>query len=275
MSDDAWRQAAVAAGFDRAADAYENLGVAFFGPPARDLVARAALRPGERVLDLGTGRGAVLFPAAEAVGPTGRVVGIDIAPQMAELTDAEAKARGLAQASAVAGDAAQPPFPDGSFDAVLAALVLFFLADPAAAVRAYARLLAPTGRLGITTFAAMDPVHEAGMRAIAQFAAGPNPDRSARQGPFGSADGIAELLSANGFAAPTIDEASYESRFSDPDHWIAWVWSHGGRITLERVPPERRDEAVAAGKAAFEAARTSAGDYAIHTTFRFTIARPA
>jgi hypothetical protein len=53
------------------------------------------------------------------------------------------------------------------------------------------------------------------------------------------------------------------------------VWSHGGRYALERVPAHRLDEAIAAAKMAFEAARTSAGDYAIQTQIRFTIARLA
>jgi ubiquinone/menaquinone biosynthesis C-methylase UbiE len=275
MTDPEQVKVAVTRGFDRGAEVYDQVGVAFFGPPARDLVARAQLRPGERVLDLGTGRGAVLFPAADAVGPSGRVVGVDLAPRMAQLTAAEIEARGLTQASTLCGDAERPEFPDGSFDAVLAALALFFLADPAQAVRRYAKLLLPAGRLGFTTFAAMDSVHEAGMRAIAAFAHGPSPDRSTRQGPFGSPESIATLLTSNGFATPTIDEATYESRFTDADHWIAWLWSHGGRITLERVPESLRDEAIEAGKAAFAAARTPDGDYAIRTSIRFTIARPA
>ena len=276
MSDTERAKSFVVGGFDRGADVYEQVGVDFFGSPGRDLVARAQLRPGERVLDLGTGRGAVLFPAAQAVGLTGRVVGIDLAPRMVDLTDAEAQARGLAQVSVMVGDAEQPDFAPGSFDAVLAAALVFFLQDPGAALLRYAQVLAPDGRLGFTTFAAMDPAHEAGMRAIAAHATGKSVDRSARQGPFTTADSIAALLTENGYVPALIDEQTYESRFTDPDHWTAWIASHGGRLALERVPPEDLDTALADGKAAFEGlARTEAGDYAIHTTFRFTIARPA
>jgi ubiquinone/menaquinone biosynthesis C-methylase UbiE len=274
MTDPERAKQVVVGAFDRGAETYEQVGVEFFGPPGRDLVARSRLAAGERVLDLGTGRGAVLFPAAEAVGPHGRVVGLDLAPRMVELTAAEAKARGLQQVSTVVGDAEHPDFAAGSFDAVLAALVLFFLVDPGAALRRYADLIAPGGRLAFTTFAAMDPVHDAGMRAIAQFATGSSVDRSARQGPFSTPDSISALLTENGYATPEIDEQAYESRFDDPDHWIAWISSHGGRLALERVPPEHLDEALAAGRAAFEAARTDRGDYAIRTTFRFTVAQP-
>jgi ubiquinone/menaquinone biosynthesis C-methylase UbiE len=265
----------IAGVFDRSAETYDQVGVDFFTPPAHDLVAQAALREGERVLDVGTGRGAVVFAAASAVGASGHVVGIDLSAKMAELAQAEVGARGLANVTVAQGDAERPDFADGSFDAVLASLVMFFLPEPAVAVRRYAALLAPGGRFGFTTFGAQDPNFDAAMRAVSTFVPGGMPPRDERQGPFGSREGITQLVTANGFARPEIDEMTYESRFTDPDHWLAWVWSHGGRYALERVPADRFDEAIAAAKIAFEAARTSVGDYAIHTQIRFAVARLA
>lgn len=265
----------IAAVFDRGAETYDQVGVDFFTPAARDLVARAGLRAGERVLDLGTGRGAVLFAAAEAVGPSGRAVGIDVAGRMAELTQAEAAARGFGNVTVAQGDAERPDFPDASFDAVLAGLVIFFLPDPDAALTRYAALLAPGGRLAFTTFGKSDDHHDAAMKAIGSFVPDTSPERRMRQGPFANRESIAEILARHGFSEPSIDEVTYESRFADPDHFMSWLWSHGGRYTLERVPADRLDEATAAAKAAFEPARTPSGDYAIQTGIRFTIARPA
>ncbi|HKC27243.1 MAG TPA: methyltransferase domain-containing protein [Jatrophihabitans sp.] len=269
------RKRSIAGVFDRGAGTYDQVGVDFFAPAARDVVARAALRPGERVLDIGTGRGAVLFAAADAVGAQGRAVGIDISSRMAELTQAEAAARGLENVTAMQGDAEQPEFADGSFDAVLAGLAIFFLPDPAAALRRYAALLKPGGRVAFSTFGDPDANFEAAMRAIGRHVRDNMPNRDERQGPFGSPAGIRQIVTANGFAEPVIDEVSYESRFADTDHWMSWVWSHGGRWTLERVPQESLDEATQAAKAAFEAARTPEGDYAIRTELRFTVARRA
>jgi ubiquinone/menaquinone biosynthesis C-methylase UbiE len=261
--------------FDRGAREYDQLGVDFFTPPGQQLVAQAKVRAGERVLDVGCGRGAVLFAAAAAVGPDGRVVGIDLSPNMVDLTAADAAARGLSHVSVVQGDAEQPDFAPHSFDAVLSGLVIFFLPDPEGALRAYARLLAPRGRLGFTTFAAQDPVFDSAMRAAGSFVPHALPPRGERQGPFASVDGIRGILDMAGFSHVDVQERSYESRFTDADHWLAWVWSHGGRATLERVPPETLPEAVAAAKAEFAAARTPRGDYALHTTIRFTTARPS
>ena len=268
------RKQAIAATFDRGAAEYDQVGE-FFTPIGRDLVALAGVATGERVLDVGCGRGAVLFAAADAVGSGGRVVGIDLAERMVTLSAAEARVRGLEHVSVAVGDAERPDFPAASFDAVLAALVLFFLPDPLAALRTYVPLLAPGGRLGFATFAGIDPNFEAAMRALASFVPGGLPSRSDRQGPFSSADGIGQMLATTGYGPPAISERTYETRFTSADEWLAWAWSHGGRVTLERVPTDRLDEATAAAKEAFEGARTSAGDYAIRTSIRFTVASPA
>jgi ubiquinone/menaquinone biosynthesis C-methylase UbiE len=175
------RKRAIADVFGRGAESYDQVGVDFFTPAARDLVARARVRPGERVLDVGTGRGAVLFAAAEAVGASGRAVGTDLSTRMAELTQADARARGLDHVTAVPGDAERPEFPDGSFDVVLAGLVIHFLPAPATALGRYAALLAPRGRLGFTTFGAQDPNFDAAMRAIGGFVPGGMPPRADRR----------------------------------------------------------------------------------------------
>ena len=224
---------------------------------------------------MGCGRGAVLFAAADAVRRDGRVVGIDLSPRMAELTSADAAARGLTQVSVVQGDAERPDFA-------------------ARLIRRGARrigdLLPARRRGGAAGVCGACSPRAAGSgsprslrmtRCSTRPCARPDrsypdalPDRGDRQGPFGSVTGITEVLGATGFADVRIDERIYESRFTDADHWLAWVWSHGGRATLERVPPGKLADAVAAAKTEFAAARTPRGDYALHTTIRFTTARP-
>lgn len=271
MSDS--RKQATANVFDRAAGTYDQLGVDFFTPMGHDLVARAGVRAGERVLDLGAGRGAVTFAAADAVGAEGDVHAIDIAPTMVELLRADAQERGLANVRVSIGDAEAPDVEAASVDAILAGLALFFLADPASALRRYGALLRPGGRLGFTTFADNDPHFEAAMKEIGRYLPDAMPPRDERQGPFGTPEAIDALLADAGFVVTHSEVIAYESRFSSTDHWLAWAWSHGGRYVLERVPAADLPQATEAARAAFEEARTADGDYAITTLIRFTLAR--
>lgn len=254
--------------FDRSAPTYDTNSGDFFGPAGRDLVALAGVGPGERVLDLGCGRGAVLFAAAEAVGDRGRVIGIDLAARMVELTAAQAG--GLAHVEVRQGDAGNPEV-DGDFDAVLASFVLFFLPDLTSALANYRELLRDGGRLAFTTFGEADPPFEAAMEAIGSHIPDRGPARVDRQGPLGSVDGIASVLTQAGFRDVRTEERFYETGFDNFDEWTAWVWSHGGRATLERVPAESLPAAYADARAALAPAY-SGEHIAMRTGVRLTVA---
>src|SRR6266576_6371116 len=113
---------------------YDRVGVDYFEIFGRQLVATAHLAPGERVLDIGCGRGAVLFPAADAVGAQGQVTGIDLSPGMVQATASEVEHRGLNHVDVHVMDAQGPTLPTASYDVVLAGLAIFFLPDPVVAL---------------------------------------------------------------------------------------------------------------------------------------------
>jgi ubiquinone/menaquinone biosynthesis C-methylase UbiE len=231
------RKQGVAALFDRASETYDAVGVEFFGRFGRRLVELAGVRPGERVLDAGCGRGAVTFAAASAVGPTGSVVAIDLAPGMVERTAADA--RDLPNVEVRVGDA-EAPEVDGPFDAVLSSLVIFFLPDPVAAVRAYRALLRDGGRLGLTTFPRQPEDEWAAVGKVMDRFMPPQAGPPAA-GPLSSPQALAETLRANGFADATMRTEPFDTAFRDLDHWWSWAWSHGQRFVLERIPPEDLD----------------------------------
>jgi SAM-dependent methyltransferase len=112
--------------------------------PTRLLLQAAGLRPGMRVLDLGTGLGHVARLVGEIVGPGGTVVGLDQSDDMLNVARERTRAAGAGHVSFTRGDAAV--WRDASpFDAVTARLLLFHAADPAAIVRHHLANLRPGG----------------------------------------------------------------------------------------------------------------------------------
>ncbi|GIJ23739.1 class I SAM-dependent methyltransferase [Micromonospora lutea] len=260
--------------FEEAAPSYDRTGVSFFGPFGAELVRQADLRPGERVLDVGCGRGAVLFPAAHAVGPTGHVTGIDLAPAMIALTAEDVARAGLDHVDVRVDDAQQPDFPPRSFDAVLAGLVVFLLPEPQQALRAYARLVRPSGRVVISTFGVQDPAFVAATDALAAHLPTEEPRPTRPAGPFADEQAITATMTGAGLAVTSIVEHRVESRFDDADHWMRWMWSHGARALLRHLPTDRLPAATADAAAALEAARVPGGGLRLTTEIRITVAVP-
>ena len=147
--------------FDTVADDYDQSGVAFFAPIAGRLVELLDPRPGERVVDVGCGRGAVTLPLARAVGQDGSVTALDVSPAMVAHTRAAAGAAGLDRVSVELGDATALRLPERSFDVLASSLVLFFLPRPAESLPGWLRLLRPGGRAGLTTFGTQDDTWQA------------------------------------------------------------------------------------------------------------------
>ncbi len=125
---------------------YERYFVPAIGAPlATDLGDAAALRPGERVLDVACGTGVVARLAAERVGATGTVAGIDINPGM--LAVARSVTPGGTPIEWYESSVEELPLPDESFDVVLCSLGTQFFPGRLAALREVRRILAPGGRL--------------------------------------------------------------------------------------------------------------------------------
>ena len=107
-----------------------------------------SLRPGMRVLDLGCGPGSITVGIAEAIAP-GEVVGVDLQSEQVEQARALGVARGVMNARFEVADVYRLPFPDGSFDAAFAHVVLMHLREPVRALAEMRRVLRPGGFAGV------------------------------------------------------------------------------------------------------------------------------
>jgi SAM-dependent methyltransferase len=118
--------------------------------------AVAELRPGETVLDLGSGGGIDVLLSAQRVGPGGRAIGLDMTDEMLELARRNAAAAGATNVDFVKGTIEAIPLPDASVDVVISNCVVNLSADKAAVLAGIARVLRPGGRIGISDVVADD-----------------------------------------------------------------------------------------------------------------------
>lgn len=208
-----------------AAAHYQRYFVPAIGAPAAEpLLAAAALRPGDRVLDVACGTGVVARLAAPLVGDGGAVAAIDLAPDMIDVARAEPRPAGPPIAWHVA-DAAALPFGDATHDAVLCPLGLMFMADRAAAVAEMHRVLARGGRVVVSMPGPIQPVFAVLERALVDHL-------GADAGIFVRAvfsmpdpDDAATLLRGPGFADVTADVVTVRLRLPAPADFL-WQYVH-------------------------------------------------
>ena len=112
--------------------------------------AVAELRPGEVVIDLGSGAGADVLISAQRVGPTGFVIGIDMTDEMLEMARRNAADAGISNARFVKGYIEELPLPDASVDVAMSNCVINLAADKSKVLAEAARVLRPGGRLAIS-----------------------------------------------------------------------------------------------------------------------------
>lgn len=263
----------VAALFDLLSSTYDTTGVAFFQPIADRLVHELALQPGERVLDVGCGAGAVTVPAAQAVGAAGSVVGVDIAPGMVQRCAASAAAQGLAQVEVSVGDATAPPV-QGPFDVVASSLVLFFLSDPAAALRSWHALLRPGGRVGVVTFGPQDAWWEELDAVFRPYLPPAMLDARTigQDGPFESDAGMERLATGAGFAGARTVAWELPVRFASPEHYLEWTMTTGQRGMWMRVPEAELPSVRARLTAMLVEHADDDGSVPLHQGVRITLA---
>ncbi len=245
--------------FEEAADVYDQSGVEFFRPIGRRLVERAGLAPGESVLDVACGRGAVLFPAAEAVGADGRVVGIDMAESMLGHAARAAQQQGLRHVETAVMDGRRPEFPPAEFDAVLSSCGAVIWISGADDLRPYRQLLRPGGRLGLSvpSFTGLDqgvplvPAEIADLikpemsRIIEQMdsaAGSSNPFLDSGDMWLSDEAKIRSGLLEAGFAEVDVRQEELPIVFESGRQWVRWTMSHGMRAMWKAMPEQRAEE---------------------------------
>lgn len=206
-----------------------------FEPLGHPAMEALGLRPGDSVMDIGCGAGATLLQLAGRVGPTGQVLGVDIAPEV--LAIARRRARPLPQVQVIQADAQDLPVPTASVDAVFSRFGVMAFADPVAAFAGFHRVLKPSGKLA---FVCWRTLAENEIDRLPLTAAGLDlpPDDT----PFSLADAevIHATLAAAGFGDIAVDAHDEAVSCGDLDATVAVLLRVGAVGRLVREAPALR-----------------------------------
>ena len=179
-----------------------------------DPIAIAGLEPGQTVLDLGSGGGIDCFLAAERVGPTGHVIGVDMTPAMLEKANRNKEKLGVQHVEFRQGQIEALPVDDASVDVIISNCVINLSPDKTAVFQEAFRVLKPGGRLAVSD-----------MVTRGQFTAQERADMSAWAGCITGAEDVADMaawMRAAGFAQVSIQKKG------DDTLELASVESHVG-----------------------------------------------
>jgi ubiquinone/menaquinone biosynthesis C-methylase UbiE len=229
--------------YNAAADFFDASPLSFWDYFGRRTIELASLPIGSRVLDVCCGSGASALPTAEVVGPTGKVIGVDLANQLLELARTKAVQRRLGNIEFEVGDMLSLRFPTASFDAVVCVFGIFFVPDMAKAVSELWSRVRPGGKLVVTTWGPnfCKPANDAFWCSIKSV----RPDLYKGFNPWDRIDAPASLRKVFDEAAVASPKIIAENRLhpiNSAEDWWTIVLGSGYRGTIEQLDLAERQK---------------------------------
>jgi SAM-dependent methyltransferase len=174
--------------------------------------ALAGLRAGETVLDLGAGAGIDCFLASKKVGRRGRVIGVDMTPEMIERARKNARTSGLANVEFRLGEIENLPVADGAVDVIISNCVVNLSTDKPRVFREAFRVLKPGGRMMVSDLALLKPLPAAVRKSVELYV-------SCVAGALLKEDYLAVIRGAGFEGVEVVSEKAYplDLVFDDPD----------------------------------------------------------
>ncbi len=236
--------------YDSAADYFDHGALGFWARYGVKTVEKLSLRPGYRVLDVGSGSGASAIPAAHIVGTEGKVIAVDLSAKLLRLAENKAEEFHLSNIEFKLGDMSRLEYPDESFDAVICVFAIFFIPDMEKQLSELWRMVKPGGQLAITTWGPdfFEPVY----RKWKDILQGIRPDLYTEFNPWdriSDIESLRQLMIDGGTANVEVVAETGEQSLSSPEDWwtvalgpgLRWVIDQLNEDELQRVKSENLD----------------------------------
>lgn len=228
--------------YSLAADYFDAEALAFWNRYGRRTVERMALPRRARVLDVCCGTGASALPAAQSVGPEGRVIAVDLAEELLKLGRMKAHAAAMTNIEFRRDDMTDLGFPDHHFNAVVCVFGIFFVPDMEAEVAELWRMVQRGGQLAITTWGPdiFAPAYEIWLGAVRRV----RPDLHTAFNPWDritTPEAVRKLFGDAG--VPQVDvvaEEGHQALATPADFWTIALGS-GLRWTIEQMGADVAD----------------------------------
>jgi ubiquinone/menaquinone biosynthesis C-methylase UbiE len=233
--------------FGRASTGFGEMECSHFNYFGEKLVEFAQLKQNERVLDVATGKAAVLSAAAQKLGPQSQIVGIDLSEKMLE----EAKKKLPAWVELKQMNAEHLEFPDHTFDVVFCACAIYFFSNVQTVLSEFKRVLKPGGRLLMSSFGNRPSLNHWTYLRAQQLGA----MREMRIKRFDSIESLIEQFELANLTHIQTRKEPHVITFENGDLWWNSLWTHGMRALLEQLSPQSlealRQESFAQAKELF------------------------
>lgn len=227
--------------FDEVCGKYDSPATRFFPFCADQLVGFVKPVPGSRVLDVATGTGMVAVAMAQAIGPTGRVTGIDMSTGMLDKAQVNIRKMALTNIDLHEMDAEKLDFKSSYFHSVVCSYGLFFIPDMQAALQDWVRVVRPGGKVAFTCFeaTAFQPMLNHFVDQLKQFGV------ELPEGPFGSqriesTDHCHSLLADAGLENTVVANKQLGYHLRDQQEWWDIVNNTAMRALYLQVPAASR-----------------------------------
>jgi SAM-dependent methyltransferase len=248
---------------DWGAGNYERV-AAELEPAARAVVDRAALRPGEQVIDLACGTGnAALIAAARGA----RVVGVDAAPRLLAVARERARANGI-EIDFRHGDLLGLPVADGAAEVVISVFGVIFAVDPAQALAEVRRIVTPRGRVLLSAWVPAGPIN-AMLGAMGRVLSRVTQSSPPKRFPWADETAVGRLASAVGLAVESTTPATLAIRDVSPEAYVAAGREHPVALSVRPVlqQADAETEVQDAMTAVLRDANEDPGAFLVHSPY--------